>query len=322
MDKFGDNLRRIRKEKQLSMDALADLAGTSKQVLSRYENNQRAPKISMVKKLADALNVSVAELSGESDAEQRLDYIREKLITPFTSPEWKQLSNNIEKLSDARRHMPQYELAAIRATETLIKYRVAYAPISPLPILKAMPGVVVITFSEIAALTRLERSNIIELTGAVTKHAITLVQEFNKQLRYIVAYNMSAPFYILQYAMARELAHIVMAHDGSKDDDIRAAESECFANYLLFPRQLLRAASDAGIPLTVGNIGRALGCYEQCIETVRNTPGIMIPPQLNVIVRSQFTEYVQNYIEMQEVFKLIDNTPLADLGSYMDSYAE
>ena len=65
MAAFGENLRRIRKERKLSMDALAEIAGTSKQVLSRYENGERVPKISMVKKLADALGVSIAELTGE-----------------------------------------------------------------------------------------------------------------------------------------------------------------------------------------------------------------------------------------------------------------
>lgn len=65
MSDFGANLRRLRKERKLSMDALAEKAGTSKQVLSRYENGERVPKISMVKKLADALGVSIAQLSGE-----------------------------------------------------------------------------------------------------------------------------------------------------------------------------------------------------------------------------------------------------------------
>lgn len=67
MSDFGNNLRRLRKAKHLSMDALAEIAGTSKQVLSRYENGERVPKISMVKKLADALGVSIGELSGESE---------------------------------------------------------------------------------------------------------------------------------------------------------------------------------------------------------------------------------------------------------------
>ena len=66
MSTFGENLRKLRKERKLSMDALAEKAGTSKQVLSRYENGERVPKISMVQKLADALGVSIGNLIGET----------------------------------------------------------------------------------------------------------------------------------------------------------------------------------------------------------------------------------------------------------------
>ena len=41
-----------------------------------------------------------------------------------------------------------------------------------------------------------------------------------------------------------------------------------------------------------------------------------------MLVKHQFSTYVQNYLELQNVFKLIDSTPIADLGSYMDNYAE
>ena len=148
------------------------------------------------------------------------------------------------------------------------------------------------------------------------------MREYDGQLRYIVAYNMRAPFYVLQYALACELGHIVMLHDGSKDNAVRAAEVECFANYFLFPRQLLRAGSDAGIPHTVGNIGRAMGCYEECVGTIKSTPGISVPKELNRIVKNQFAEYVKNYVEIQKAFSLIDNTPIADLGKYMENYEE
>lgn len=70
MSTFAHNLRKLRKDRKLSMDSLAEKAGTSKQVLSRYENDERVPKISMVKRLADALGVSVSELSGEDDVNQ------------------------------------------------------------------------------------------------------------------------------------------------------------------------------------------------------------------------------------------------------------
>ena len=65
MSIFGENLRRIRKERKLSMDALAEMAHTSKQVLSRYENGERTPKISMAKNIADALGIPLLDLMSD-----------------------------------------------------------------------------------------------------------------------------------------------------------------------------------------------------------------------------------------------------------------
>lgn len=54
---FGDKLKKIRKEKKLSQEALANMLNTSKQVISRYENNQRSPKITKVIEISEKLNV-------------------------------------------------------------------------------------------------------------------------------------------------------------------------------------------------------------------------------------------------------------------------
>ena len=58
---------------------------------------------------------------------------------------------------------PDYDAAAIRATETLIKYRVSFAPIIPLPILKSMPNVLVVSFAEFASSIGIDRKNVIYL---------------------------------------------------------------------------------------------------------------------------------------------------------------
>ena len=71
MATFADRLKAIRESRGLTQDALADRVGTSKQVISRYENGGRVPKITMAQKLADALNVSLKELSGEDEESQR-----------------------------------------------------------------------------------------------------------------------------------------------------------------------------------------------------------------------------------------------------------
>ena len=68
MSDFGRKLREIRLQRQLSQEELAQLLGTSKQVISRYENGQRSPKISVAQRYADILGVPLAVLGGEEPA--------------------------------------------------------------------------------------------------------------------------------------------------------------------------------------------------------------------------------------------------------------
>lgn len=64
MSSFGQNLKRIRQARKMSQDEFAALLGTSKQVISRYENDLRSPKVSVVADYAEKLGVSIGELSG------------------------------------------------------------------------------------------------------------------------------------------------------------------------------------------------------------------------------------------------------------------
>lgn len=63
---FGDTLKRIRIERGLSQDKLAALLGTTKQVISRYETNQRVPQLTVVEAFARKLNVPITVLTGEA----------------------------------------------------------------------------------------------------------------------------------------------------------------------------------------------------------------------------------------------------------------
>ena len=60
---FGRMLKQLRKERGLSQDELAALLGTTKQVISRYENAQRMPRLSVVSDYARKLNVPLSLLS-------------------------------------------------------------------------------------------------------------------------------------------------------------------------------------------------------------------------------------------------------------------
>ena len=66
---FGDRLRQIRKEQGLSQEEFAKKLGTSKQVLSRYETNQRAPKITLAREYAEKLGVSLDYMLGDTAEE-------------------------------------------------------------------------------------------------------------------------------------------------------------------------------------------------------------------------------------------------------------
>ncbi len=66
MARFGDKLKALRVERNLTQDELAKILGTSKQVISRYENNLRSPKVDIVSQYADLLGVSVDYLADNS----------------------------------------------------------------------------------------------------------------------------------------------------------------------------------------------------------------------------------------------------------------
>ena len=80
---FGDRLRAIRKEKGMSQDEFAQMLGTSKQVLSRYEIGQRIPKITQVQEYAKRLNVSADYLMGDSPEEAAFHSLCPKDHPPF-----------------------------------------------------------------------------------------------------------------------------------------------------------------------------------------------------------------------------------------------
>lgn len=64
-------LRQIREARGLSLRALADKAGVTYVALLRMELGQTDPRLGTLRKLAKALNVTVAELIGEGKLARR-----------------------------------------------------------------------------------------------------------------------------------------------------------------------------------------------------------------------------------------------------------
>ena len=59
---FGQRLREVRKAQRVSQERLADLAGLHRTYISSVERGERNVTIETVQKLANSLNVTMAEL--------------------------------------------------------------------------------------------------------------------------------------------------------------------------------------------------------------------------------------------------------------------
>ena len=70
---LGARIAYLRKQKNLTQEALAEKMGVSPQAVSKWENDQSCPDIQLLPGLARLLDVSVdALLSGEKDPEVRM----------------------------------------------------------------------------------------------------------------------------------------------------------------------------------------------------------------------------------------------------------
>lgn len=214
--------------------------------------------------------------------------------------------------------IPDFDTAAIKAMETIIKFGISSAPVDPLPILKKMQGVVVLPFAEVAHEIGEERETVLEMFGDESRAAVTTYSDGN----YFVVYNQQMPFILLQRALARELGHIVLKHDGSRPVDSRMGEAYCFAHHLLCPRPLIKLLQESPFRVTVEMLGNVTGCYEECLDRMNRLPGTNVPAELNRKVKEQFEDYVRNFMRYQAIIAGRDNSRTADFGTFMEGYAE
>lgn len=60
---FGENIKRIRKEKGISQQALGEKLGVKQQTVAQYEKIQDMPKLETVRRIASALGVYIGDLN-------------------------------------------------------------------------------------------------------------------------------------------------------------------------------------------------------------------------------------------------------------------
>ena len=217
---------------------------------------------------------------------------------------------------------PDYDRAATAAAEILIKYDVRTAPVDPIPIFKKAAGVNVVTFTEMSKRIGMDRHDLISSFEVESHDAVTTVYLKNGQPHYLVAYNMRLPQYLVQRALAREMGHIVLGHDGTRPEDVRNAEALCFAHHLICPRALIHAIQERGTKITTEVLGNTTGCYERCLIGMRHDPATHVPPELNRKLKEQFSEYLDEFLDFQSFLSQEDESMIANFGTFMDGYEE
>ena len=215
-----------------------------------------------------------------------------------------------------------FDKAARLAAETLIKNKVSSAPDDPLHIMKHVPGVTVMSFADVSIRSGIERNSLLNLMGNYNQDAVTTVRLDRDELEYLVVFNMQIATFAVTKAIARELGHIILRHDGSRPEAVRDAESICFAQHLLRPRAMIRALQESGIRLSYDLLGNLTGCNNDCLQIMSNVPAAHVPAELNRAVKDQFSGYVADIVYCKDILTQGDESPLADFGTYMDGYEE
>ena len=79
---LGKKLKSARREKGFSLEELAKRSGFSKSFLSQIENGKNSPSIASLKKITDALEVSIGSLF-EEDRGDQVYFVRRSERTPY-----------------------------------------------------------------------------------------------------------------------------------------------------------------------------------------------------------------------------------------------
>lgn len=75
---LGENLRKLRKEKNLTQKQLAEYLGVTARTIGYYENGQRFPSPETINRIADFFNVSLDWLFGRTNIRTPVMKISEK----------------------------------------------------------------------------------------------------------------------------------------------------------------------------------------------------------------------------------------------------
>lgn len=82
---FGNNLKKIRQEHDMTQEELAKKINTSRSNIANYENDKNMPSIEVLNKISEILNCSTDYLLGKTDKRNPEKIDENKLNIAFSS---------------------------------------------------------------------------------------------------------------------------------------------------------------------------------------------------------------------------------------------
>lgn len=76
INNLGENIKKAREEKNMSMRKLAQVSGLSPTAIQKIENNRMVPSVVVMYKIAHALNKKMSAFLGEDEADGQAIHIR------------------------------------------------------------------------------------------------------------------------------------------------------------------------------------------------------------------------------------------------------
>ena len=131
MASIGENIRRIRKEKHLTLKQLADKTLCTPQAIGQYERGERKPSYTKLVYIASALGVSVLDITGESfESMQTLSDYVDDLITKKTAErearEHDPVASATYDVLDNPKNVPEWITKDLSDNQSIIKNAVDY----------------------------------------------------------------------------------------------------------------------------------------------------------------------------------------------------
>lgn len=95
---FSEKLQKLRKDKGLSQEQLAELLDVSRQAVSKWESGQTYPEIDKLIKLSDLFNVTLDELVRDRNTENNSNIEGENKESDEEDDEYDEIDEKVESL--------------------------------------------------------------------------------------------------------------------------------------------------------------------------------------------------------------------------------